>query len=137
MKSLFHKVLSLLMAILVLFNTMSFAVDIHFCGDDLIDFSFIQNVADCGMEEVTIASCHEDVDKASCCKDDQIVVESEDDVQLTIDQISFEQQVFLASFVYTYFHLVAQQDDLDFPHKYYVPPLLIRDIQKLHETYLI
>ncbi len=32
------------MALIVLFSTMSFSVDIHYCGDHLVDFSLSEKV---------------------------------------------------------------------------------------------
>ena len=37
MKQLLNKILSLSMAFVVLFSTMSLTVDMHYCGDTLVD----------------------------------------------------------------------------------------------------
>ena len=38
MKKFLHKSMAILMAVVVLFTTMSFTVDMHYCGDSLVDF---------------------------------------------------------------------------------------------------
>lgn len=39
------------MAFVVMFTTMSFTVDMHFCGDSLVDFSLFAKAESCGMEK--------------------------------------------------------------------------------------
>lgn len=138
MKSFFHKTLSIFMAILVLFTTMSFTVDMHYCGETLVDFSLTQNAQTCGMEaEKKTEDCHKVMTEKSCCTDKQLVVEGKDDLKLSIDTLNFDQQVFVASFFYTYINLFEGLDTNVIPFRDYKPPLLTRDIQKLHESYLL
>lgn len=138
MKSFFHKTLSIFMATLVLFTTMSFTVDMHYCGDSLIDFSLIQNAHTCGMDtEQPTKDCENEITEKSCCTDKQVIVEGQDDLKLSIDTLNFDQQVFVASFFYTYINLFEALDSNIIPFRDYRPPILIRDIQKLHESYLL
>ncbi len=44
MKQFIHKSMAVFMAAVVLMTTMSFTVDMHYCGDSLVDFSFVQKV---------------------------------------------------------------------------------------------
>lgn len=138
MKSFLHKILSVCMATLVLFTTMSFTVDIHFCGDSLVDFSLVQNTHTCGMEaEQKADDCHNLITEDSCCSDKQLVIEGQDDLKISFNTLNFEQQVFVATFFYTYIDLFEGLDTNVIPFRDYRPPILIRDFQKLHETYLI
>lgn len=138
MKSFFHKVGSISMAILVLFTTMSFTMDMHYCGDTLVDFSLFDNVKTCGMEkQKPTKDCDTKLKEKSCCSESQIIIEGQDDLKLTFDTLNFGQQVFVASFFYSYLNLFEGLDENIVPFRYYNPPFLIRDIQKLHETYLI
>ena len=138
MYSFFHKTISVALATLVLFTTMSFTVDMHYCGDSFIDFSVFQNAQTCGMEKKQSENdCHSEVQDDSCCSDKQIIVEGQDDLKITFDTLNFEQQVFVATFFHSYINLFDVLDSNIVPFRDYKPPLLIRDIQKLHETYLI
>ena len=138
MKSFFHKMLSAVMATLVLFTTMSFTLDMHYCGETLVDFSLAQNAHTCGMEvPQSNNDCETVVPEQSCCSDKQIVVEGQDNLKLSFDKLSFEQQAFVATFFYTYINLFDDLDENIVPFRNYKPPFLIRDIQKLQETYLI
>src|SRR5690554_270537 len=138
MKSFFHKALSVFMATLVLFTTMSFTVDMHYCGETLIDFSLSQNAHTCGMEtEQPTKDCETGIPEKSCCSDKQIVIEGQDEIKMSVDTLNFDQQIFVASFFYTYINLFEGLDANVIPFRDYKPPLLIRDIQKLHESYLL
>ena len=138
MNSFFHKSISIALATLVLFTTMSFTVDMHYCGDMMVDFSLVHNAKTCGMEhDQSENDCHNIVQDDSCCTDKQIVVEGQDEIKASFDTLSFEQQTFVATFFYTYINLFDGLDTNIVPFREYKPPLLIRDIQKLHETYLI
>jgi hypothetical protein len=137
MKKVFHKIVSLAMAFVVLFSTLSFTVNMHYCGDTLVETAFFHKAKGCGMEmeKPSTKSCS--ITKKSCCDDKQISVEGQDELQLTVDKISFEQQVFITSFVYTYINLFENIDENVSSFEAYKPPLVVRQIFKIDETYLI
>ncbi|MBU3026074.1 HYC_CC_PP family protein [Zobellia galactanivorans] len=139
MKKVFHKILSVLMAFVVLLTTMSFTVDMHYCGDSLVDFSFFAKAESCGMEKAQpTKSCdNPTMTEKDCCTDQQIVKEGNQDLKTSFDKLTFEQQTFVASFFYTYINLFEGFDENIAPFKDYSPPFVKRDIQTLHETYLI
>ena len=130
------------MALLVLFSTMSFSVEMHYCGDHLVDFSFMQKVDTCMMKAEKAKSQSQcsmmDMDmEMDCCSDVEVVFEGQDDLKLSFDQLSFDQQIFLTSFVYSYINLFEGFDENIIPFKDYAPPPLIRDVQILDQTFLI
>ena len=137
MKQLFHKILSFAMAFVVLLSTMSFTVNMHYCGDTLVETAIFKSTKGCGMEmeKPSIEGCA--MTKKNCCDDKQLVVDGQDELQLQIDQISFEQQVFIASFVYTYINLFEGLDKNVSSFEEYKPPLVVRQIFKIDESYLI
>ncbi|TQD36267.1 HYC_CC_PP family protein [Haloflavibacter putidus] len=138
MKSLFHKIVSIFLASLVFIATTSFTVNVHFCGDTLVDFSIFHDVETCGMEQQQPdESCAVHPDKDNCCSDKQLVVDGQDDIKSSVNKLTFEQQSFVAAFFYTYHNLFDGLDNNIVPFKDYNPPYLIRDFQKIHETYLI
>ena len=137
MKQVFHKIMSMLMTFVVLFSTLSFTVNMHYCGDTLMDTAIFHKAKTCGMEMENLSSKDCSVTKTNCCSDEQLVVDGQDELQLSVDKISFEQQVFIASFVYTYINLFEGLDNNVSSYEEYEPPLVIRQIFKLDETYLI
>ncbi len=142
MKQFFHKILSIFMAFVVLFSTMSFTVNMHYCGDTLVETAVLHKAEGCGMdsdnyrkEKPATEGCS--IAKKNCCDDKQLVVDGQDELQLQVDKISLEQQVFIASFVYTYINLFEGLENNVSSYEKYVPPLVIKQLYKLDETYLI
>ena len=138
MKELSHKILAVLMTFVVLFSTTSFAITKHFCGDTLIDTAVFNKAETCGMEmdlASTVEGCS--VVKENCCNDQQILIDGQDEVQIQFDNISFEQQTFIASFIYTYINLFEGLDKNVSSFEEYKPPIVINQIFKIDESYLI
>ncbi len=125
------------MALVVLFSTMSFTIDMHYCGDTLVDSAIFHKVKTCGMEMQTPSTKGCVITKKNCCSDEQLVVDGQDELQLSVDKISFEQQLFIASFVYTYSNLFEDIENNVTSYEEYKPPLVIRQLYKIDETYLI
>jgi len=126
------------MALLVLFSTMSFTVDMHYCGDLLVDYSFFETADGCDMNASPSGITDGDfVMEMDCCTDLEIVLEGQDDLKISFDQFNFEQQIFITTFYYTYVNLFETVDKNLISFKEYSPPLLIRDIQILDQTFLI
>lgn len=128
------------MAFLVLFSTLSFSVDMHYCGDHLVDFSFSETLDTCMMKaEMSKPSneCAELEMDMDCCSDVVVSMEGQDDLKISFDKLSFDQQLFIASFVYSYINLFEGLDANVVPFKDYAPPPLIRDVQILDQTFII
>lgn len=129
--------MSFIMAFVVLFSTMSFTIDMHYCGDTLVETAIFQKAKGCGMEMESPSTDGCSIMKKNCCSDEQILIDGQDELQLSVDKISFEQEVFIASFYYTFINLFEGLEDQVTPFKYYSPPLVVKDIQVLDEVYLI
>ena len=137
MKEFSHKILAILMAFVVLCSTMSFTIDMHYCGDTLVETAIFHKAIGCGMEMELPSTEGCSITKKNCCDDKQLAIEGQDELQLQVDKISFEQQVFIASFVYTYINLFEGLDKNVSSFEEYKPPLVVRQIFKIDETYLI
>ncbi|WP_068450860.1 HYC_CC_PP family protein [Polaribacter atrinae] len=137
MKQISHKIMSIVMAVVVLFSTMSFNVSMHYCGDTLVETAMFQKAEGCGMEMQKPLREDCSITKKNCCNDEQVVVEGQNELQHHIDTISFEQQVFLASFIHAYINLFEGLDNNVSSYEEYEPLLANRQIFKLDETYLI
>lgn len=132
-----NKIGAILMASLVLFSTLSFSMDMHFCGDTLVDFKLFQKAESCGMEMDSSMEMVNDDLEMQCCTELEMVVYGQDELQFFTDTFSLEQQSFLLSFTYTYLHLFQEEKEEFIPFKEYSPPPLIRDVQVLDQTFLI
>ena len=129
--------MSLAMTFVVLFSTMSFTVNMHYCGDTLVESAIFQKAKGCGMEMEKPSTEECSITKKNCCDDKQLAIEGQDELQLQVDKITFEQQVFIASLVYTYSNLFEGLDNNVSSFEEYKPPLVIRQLYKIDETYLI
>ncbi len=125
------------MAFVVLCSTMSFTMNMHYCGDTLVETAVFNKAKGCGMEMQKPSTEGCAITKKNCCNDEQWLVDGQDELQLQVDKISFEQQVFIASFVYTYINLFEGLDNNVSSFEEYEPPLVVRQIFKIDETYLI
>jgi hypothetical protein len=137
MKQVFHKIMSFAMVFVVLFSTMSFTVNMHYCGDTLVETAVFHKAEGCGMEMDKPSTDGCAITKKNCCNDEQSVVDGQDELQIQVDSITLEQQVFIASFVYTYINLFEGLDNNVTSYEAYKPPLVIRQLYKIDETYLI
>lgn len=126
------------MACLVLVTTMSFTIDMHFCGDRLVDVSVFKEAKDCGMAmERPASGCETTLQNKSCCSDLNYLVEGQTDVTPTFDTFNVEQQLIFTSYFYSYAALFKSVENNNISYKPYSPPYLIRDIQAFHQTFLI
>ena len=137
MKSFIHKFMSFFMAVVVLLTTMSFNVDMHYCGDLLVDFSIVEQVKSCGMENVKTDCNNLDITQKSCCRDTQLIVEGAEDMKVSFEQLSFDQQLFIISFTYSYLNLFNGIDANTISFEDYAPPFVKQDVQVLYQIFLI
>lgn len=137
MKKLFHRTGSFTLALLVLLSTMSFTVDKHFCGEMLVDRAVFSEAKSCGMHDDNSTSSEKPNPEDICCSKQQVSIEGQDELSLSYDELDLQQQVFLASFTYSYIKLFEGQPKQVIPFKHYSPPLLVRDVQLLDQVFLI
>ena len=138
MKKVTHKISAIIMATVVLVSTMSFTIDMHYCGNTLVDVALYKEAKSCGMEQgVSDSSGCAILIKKGCCTDKQLTLEGQDELQTSFDKITLEQQIFVASFYYSYINLFEGLENNIVPLEEYPPPLLVKDIQVLNETFLI
>ena len=105
MKQFSTKIASLTLALLVLLSTFSFTVDKHYCGDFLVDVSFTGEAEGCGMKMDQTSSTK----KKNCCKDEVQKIEGQDELQNhKVDNITFENQQFLVTFLTSYKDLFVE-----------------------------
>ena len=105
----------------------------HFCGEVLVEVAIFSETHKCGIEMPDGA-----VIQKHCCKDVIEVVEGLEVVQnSSLEDLDFEQQQFIASFLESYASLYKNLPKQIIPHKDYSPPNLIANIQVLDQVFLI
>lgn len=121
------------MAFLVLASTISWTVDKHYCMGHLVDVAFFTDAESCGMDMGDVSEEW----KIDCCSDELIVIQGQDDLKIAFEELSFDQQLFLSSFVMVYLDLYKGLPQQIVPHKDYSPPLITVDLQLLDQIFLI
>ncbi len=132
MKAFFHKITALAMAFLLLASTVSWTIEKHYCMGRVVDISLFGHAEGCGM-----LGDFEGILENSCCENELIAVDGQDDLNYSWEQLDLGQQVFLYALTFSYLHSLENLEELVVPHKEYPPPLLIRDLQLLDQVFLI
>lgn len=127
------------MAIVVLASTMSFTMNMHYCGGNLVETSFYNSTKGCGMEMEIDTPPQQKCSTLSsdCCQDKELIYPGQDQLQLSFDQglivpINLNTSVYYFSFLE--FEDIEKEKLL---YEEYKPPLVVRRIYKIDETYLI
>ena len=131
------KISAFILSCIVLFSSMSFAIDEHFCGDQVMDVSYFGNADDCGMEEVDTNSNITILKANNCCKDE--ITHFESSLYSSEKPISIHNLASQYLFSNTHFNngfnriktLRIQY------YKDFSPPDIRQDFQVLHQTFLI
>ncbi|WP_338358453.1 HYC_CC_PP family protein [Yeosuana marina] len=140
MKSFFSKILSFLLAALILLTTSSFRVNIHYCGDELVSMALFGKAKICTdkieKNDFSIKNCSA-LHEKDCCDSQTIVKQTDNVFETSKSELDVQTIVFLNSLYYTYQNLFAGKEKNIVSFDNYRPPLLTKDVQILHETYLI
>lgn len=136
MKKLVTKILATFLSLIVLMSSMSFTIDKHFCGETLVDISYFGKAEDCGMK-MNISSEMRSMKKKKCCKNVTEFIEFDAFDQEKVQTISTHDIEFLVFHIYSYLNLYQDLKlDKEF-YKDFSPPDIPKNIQVLHETFLI
>ncbi len=135
-KAILHKTFSVTMSCLVLFSTLSFTVEKHYCGNHLVDVAIFTKAENCGMDPEAFPTAN--FEKKHCCKDEIQVVKGQDKLKKSsFEDLQLEQQLFLSAFICSFLNLYEGLPEQVIPHKNYSPPNLVADIHVLDQVFLI
>lgn len=138
MKGVFHKIMAISMAFVVLFSTMSFSVGLHYCGNTLVDTALFEKAKSCGMElQKKTSSSNCPVMEKNCCHDEEILIKGQNELKISFDSLDLHQQIFITSFVYSYINSFIEPKEKGNIFDDYPPPFIVKNIHKLNEVYLI
>ncbi len=140
MKQRIKQITATLLAALLLFSTFSFHIDLHFCGDHLVDLSLTGRAVTCAAvlnTKDTSGTCP--MAAMECCTDEAIVLQGQDELQGYTADYSLDHTAY---FIYpnptVTSHLVPVLAKSG--HSIFVdcsPPPLIRKLHLLHNSFLI
>ena len=152
-----HRIAAISMALLMLLSSTGYAMDIHYCQDQLENISLFGKSESCHEKQKTPTchqtktsltdgqeSCHnkeDDVSKTAednCCHNESFLIEKPD-LDATPTQSTTVQNIQLdvvAAFIAVYVFNYGIEADYQ-PFAQYKPPLPDRDVQVLYQTFLI
>jgi len=137
MKTFLKQISATLLSLVVLFSSMSFTIDKHYCGETLVDMSIFGQAENCGMEEMEIDPDAKRIKKKKCCKDETIIVESP---TFDKEKIIFLQAIdidFVFSYAFSYINLYQDIAIAEEFYKDFSPPDVELNILALHQVFLI
>ncbi|WP_299435194.1 hypothetical protein [uncultured Maribacter sp.] len=137
MKEKLHRYFSCLMAIIVLFSTTSWKVEKHYCMGHLVDVAFFVDAQDCGMDMSSNSKEIAKVQKKSCCDEELIAFEGQNNVKPSFNDFDLEHQRFLVTYIQSFIGLFVSSVEKNQPYAKYIPPKIIEDIQLLDNVFLI
>lgn len=139
MRSLKQKSGAVALAMLLLFSTLSFAVEMHYCGDHLVDLGIFRKASTCMMQanmpHQDMASMQEDM--MDCCSEIELVVEGQEDLNASFETLNLQQQAFIVSFSISFLFKRELSSEEPIDALRHPPPRIVEDIHLLNETFLI
>lgn len=126
------------MAFLVVCSTVCFSIEKHLCGTMLVDAAIFSEVEACGSKV-----CGEEMGPGmaiaddSCCTNQKMTVEGQDELKISFHSLDFDQQLFLGIFTKSFIYLFEELSLRIVPFEHYSPPRLVSDIQILDQVFLI
>ena len=125
------------MTFVVVLSTMSFTINMHYCGNSLVETAFLKDAKGCGMKMDTPLEKGCSVSKENCCSNKQITADGIDDIKQSLEHLTLKQQQFVALLTYTYYSLFKESTKPNNTFNSYKPPLVLKRIYKIDESYLI
>lgn len=139
MLQVLHKIIALILALVILFSTLSFTVEKHICMGEVTDVSYFSKVDSCGMTADDCAlenSSDTKIHREKCCNDVHELIPGSQNEQQALQKLEISQVELILSHTYCYSLLFESKKENTF-FNYYLPPLVDYDIQILYQTFLI
>lgn len=136
MKQKIIKILTVTLALLVLFSTFSFTVEKHYCGDFLVDVSYLGQADTCNLG--SDIDCGNVIKRKKCCKNEVHHIDGQDEIQkVSLEKIDFHQiKIFPAP--YTLYELLFQDFEKQLvSYKDYSPPDIVFSVQIFYDVFII
>ncbi len=139
MLQVLHKIIAFILALVIFFSTLSFTVEKHVCMGEVTDVAYFTEADSCGMiadECENMLPSETIIQKEKCCKDVHELIQGHQNEQQALQKLEINQVEFILAFTYTYINLFEINNE-NTVYVNYTPPLVKKDIQILHQTFLI
>ena len=78
-----YRLSSLLMALFILISSTGMSLNIHYCGDELYDYTFIGQADSCKVEDSKKSDHSSKIKDAGCCSFDHFKIETSDNYKFS------------------------------------------------------
>lgn len=139
MKKVSLHTFSIFMAFLVLFSTMSFTVEKHFCGKSLVGHGVFSEAEKCKGEShiCGVEGMLHKKKKDSCCSDQTENIQGQDELSYSTVTFTLLPQFFIAPLSLVLIDLLPELLPEPVPNPLYEPPQLVYDVQILCQVFII
>lgn len=137
MKKFLHRIFSCCMALLLLASTTSWKVEKHYCMGRLINVAFFVDADACGMDMPVSGQQEATVEQKTCCDNEVILLEGQDEVTAVYNDLDLDHQQFLIAYTLSFLDILKPVESKEFLYNSYHPPKIVKDIQLLDEVYLL
>ncbi|MDP2088782.1 MAG: hypothetical protein Q8J84_05220 [Flavobacteriaceae bacterium] len=141
MKQVSVKILALFLSLIVVFSTVSFAVEKHECGGKITDVAVFGESEKCSpMMEMDDCETNSQkslsFNKHTCCKDLSQIIQSSIVVEKSTKTVEIQVVEFVKPFEISIKLFEGLSENI-IPFKNYFPPKLVPNISILYQTFLI
>ena len=136
------KALSIFLSLLILISSTGITFSTHFCMGRAVhnELSIGMDKLSCGMmdesESCDSNSGDQHLMAPSCCDNEFLSIQIQDDYQKISNEISINAE-FLYAFTYTFLFDYQNNRELTLAHADHAPPLLEQDYQSLYQSFLL
>lgn len=129
------------MAFVVLFSTLSFSVNKHYCGEMLFSKTLFFQAQDCGMQQMYVCgddnTSSQSVKNNGCCHNETLLIKGQNLEQkaITATNLDIQKIAVIPNFNILSFEDIYQKKPTFY--KNYSPPLLVKNIPVLVQSFLI
>ena len=142
----------------MLFSSIGFSMDIHFCGGEIETIGFYDKADQCNMmkkaemqtkshaccsaKTETVSHCQtksteNTVKKGSCCTNEQFTLQSTDDAQTsTVFNLTNIDLTFVTLYIFNQVYNFEPKTEIN-NFDYYSPPPIPNDVTILHQVFII
>lgn len=146
-----YRFISISLALLIFITSVSFTVDMHYCGGQLKSFNLFGKAKSCHSAEApTMKNCpmhqkmmeqnqNTSVEQKDCCENRTLHFELDQDQKIQKVDLAISQnfQQFLTAYVSIFFFNSIQTEINKPSFVHYKSPLIARDISVLFQSFLI
>jgi len=137
MKIVFQHITSLFLALLVLVSTQSYSINMHYCGNILVDKAVMKPAKKCNMHEQSSCIFHQEK-KEDCCDDEVDIIQGQDELKMPSLQTELLNPIFVEAFIISFlFDFPNEANKEKITHYKIPPPLLQKERLSLFQVYLI